>query len=201
MSKETTNCSTCKALVYAADVPLKASGNCWRCEVKQLRRERDARVNLAERDRDKARVERDNASLVAFANLSKERKDNAALRAEVDECEAMRTAFAVAADTIEHLTFERDEAKRNLANTDAVVDREIEKKCDARDQVRKCHIEVERYSKILFTTIHRLQKIVIYYGTDTVDTVVKRWNEGDGDGMIDWLEPPPGVDEALEKLS
>lgn len=32
----TVNCATCKALIWEDDVPIKKSGNCWRCEVKRL---------------------------------------------------------------------------------------------------------------------------------------------------------------------
>lgn len=42
---ETVNCATCKALVWEVDVPVKATGNCWRCEVKRLQR---ALRNIAE---------------------------------------------------------------------------------------------------------------------------------------------------------
>jgi len=34
----TTNCATCRALVWTTDVPDKKTGNCWRCEVKRLQR-------------------------------------------------------------------------------------------------------------------------------------------------------------------
>jgi len=35
----TTNCATCGTLVYQTEVPTKKNGNCWRCEIKRLKKE------------------------------------------------------------------------------------------------------------------------------------------------------------------
>lgn len=40
-----TNCRTCKCLVWQVDIPSFKTGNCWRCEVAQLR----ARVEYLEK--------------------------------------------------------------------------------------------------------------------------------------------------------
>lgn len=45
-----------------------------------------------------------------------------------------------------------------------------------------------------------MQLIVLYYGRPEIQAVVDAWLEPDEDGGSDWFNPPPGVDENLEKL-
>jgi len=67
--------------------------------------------------------------------------------------------------------------------------------------------ENERRIEALSRTVERLQKIVLYHDTDEVREVFRIWLRGDADEhpgegiMIDWLNPPPGVDEILDRLS
>jgi len=72
--------------------------------------------------------------------------------------------------------------------------------------VAQMEAENERRIEFLSKTAERLKKIVLYHDTEEVKEVFRIWlrgdaDEHDGEGiMIDWLEPPPGVDEILERL-
>jgi len=60
--------------------------------------------------------------------------------------------------------------------------------------------ENERLRYTAFETCHRMQLIVLYYGRPEVQAAIDAWLEPDEDGGSDWFNPPPGVDENLEKL-
>jgi len=58
---------------------------------------------------------------------------------------------------------------------------------------------IDGHCYALFETCYRMQLIVMYYGTPEVQAAVDAFLGDYEDGM-DWFNPPPAVDENLEKL-
>lgn len=55
-------------------------------------------------------------------------------------------------------------------------------------------------SKTLYLTVARMKLVILYCDRPEVKEAIAAWLEPDEDGGLDWLNPPPAVDEALEKI-
>jgi len=58
----------------------------------------------------------------------------------------------------------------------------------------------ERVTEILFATVGRLKKLVMYADHPDAHEAIRIWNRGEPEGETDWLNPPAKVDELLKGL-
>lgn len=60
--------------------------------------------------------------------------------------------------------------------------------------------QLTMHAKVLSLALSRLKLFVLYHDRHEIKEAIEAWLEPDEDGGSDWVNPPPAVDEALEKV-